>query len=379
MWMFAIYAIPQVTVNVTNKSVRETLKEIEKKSEYKFFFNESLAGLEKQTSLNVNEADIAEVMSKLLTGTGIDYRVGENNLIVLVSKSAAKTTSAAVSQQTGRTLRGNIVDPSGEPIIGATVVLKEEPSVGTVTDYDGNFLLQVTGDPVLLISYLGYETREVATQGVSTLNITLSEDTQQLDELIVVGYMVQRKESLTGSLQSLSSDKLKDITSPSVENMLNSKAPGVYVAPGSGQPGAAGSIVIRGKSTVNGSTDPLWVIDGVIVGSSAGSLNPSDIESMTILKDAASTAIYGSQGANGVIVVTTKNPSADKMSITFSAKAGVTNLYKGNLQVMNGEELYDYYSSFSNREEIVFPRWNPELRNSNFDWWDLASQTGNIQ
>ena len=214
---------------------------------------------------------------------------------------------------------------------------------------------------------------------MNRLNIILSEDTQQLEELVVVGYMVQRKESLTGSMQSLSSDKLKDITTPSVENMLNSKAPGVYVAPGSGQPGSAGTIVIRGKSTVNGSTDPLWVIDGVIVGSSPGSLNPADIESMTILKDAASTAIYGSQGANGVIVVTTKNPSADKLNVTFSAKAGITNLYKGNLQVMNGQELYDYYSSFSNKEEIVFPRWNPELRNANFDWWDLASQTGKIQ
>ncbi|MDD2300853.1 MAG: TonB-dependent receptor plug domain-containing protein, partial [Fermentimonas sp.] len=309
LWMFAITANPQVTVNVTNKSVRETLKEIERKSEYKFFFNESLAGLEKQTSLNVNDADIAKVMSMLLAGTGIDYRVEENNLIVLVTKSVPATRLTA-SQQTNRTITGTITDPSGEPIIGATIVLKDDPATGTVTDFDGNFALQVTGNPVLQVSYIGYTTQEVATQGLSTLNIILSEDTQQLDELVVVGYMVQRKESLTGSMQSISSDKLKDITTPSVENMLNSKAPGVYVAPGSGQPGSAGSIVIRGKSTVNGSTDPLWVIDGVIVGSSAGSLNPSDIESMTILKDAASTAIYGSQGANGVIVVTTKNPSA---------------------------------------------------------------------
>lgn len=378
LWMFAITANPQVTVNVTNKSVRETLKEIEKKSEYKFFFNESLAGLEKRTSLKVNDADITQVMSTLLAGTDIDYRIEENNLIVLVSKSATAARQST-AQQSNRTVTGTITDASGEPIIGATVVLKDEPSTGTVTDFDGNFTLQITGNPILQVSYIGYETKDIATQGLNRLNIILSEDTQQLEELVVVGYMVQRKESLTGSMQSLSSDKLKDITTPSVENMLNSKAPGVYVAPGSGQPGSAGTIVIRGKSTVNGSTDPLWVIDGVIVGSSPGSLNPADIESMTILKDAASTAIYGSQGANGVIVVTTKKPSADKLNVTFSAKAGITNLYKGNLQVMNGQELYDYYSSFSNKEEIVFPRWNPELRNANFDWWNLASQTGNIQ
>ena len=143
----------------------------------------------------------------------------------------------------------------------------------------------------------------------------------------------------------------------------------------SGQPGSAGTIVIR-VTTVNGSTDPSWVIDGVIVGSSPGSLNPADIESMTILKDAASTAIYGSQGANGVIVVTTK--ILQQIRMLLSAKAGITNLYKGNLQVMNGQELYDYYSSFSNKEEIVFQDGILELRNANFDWWILP-QTGKIQ
>lgn len=137
--------------------------------------------------------------------------------------------------------------------------------------------------------------------------------------------------------------------------MLSSKTPGVYVAPGSSQPGSVGAIIIRGKSTINGSTDPLWVVDGVIIGNSSGSLSPADIETMTILKDAASTAIYGSQGANGVIVVTTKSPKADRLRIDFSAKAGVSRLHSGNMKVMNGAELYDYYKSFTNQESIVFP------------------------
>ena len=283
------------------------------------------------------------------------------------------------SVQQQETIKGNVVDITGEPIIGATIVEKDNPSNGTITDFDGNFSLNVTKGAVLRISYIGFEDVEVATAGQDFLNITMREDTQQLDELVVTGYMVQRKESLTGSMQSLSSDKLKNITTPSVENMLNSKAPGVYVAPGSGQPGSTGTVVIRGKSTINGSTDPLWVIDGVIVGSSPGSLNPADIENMTILKDAASTAIYGSQGSNGVIVVTTKNPRTDRLKIDFSAKAGISNLNRGNLHVMNGAELYDYYKSFSNQEAILFPRWNSDLRNSDFSWWDLASQTGVVQ
>lgn len=161
--------------------------------------------------------------------------------------------------------------------------------------------------------------------------------------------------------------------------MLNGKVSGVFVAPGSGQPGAKGAVMIRGKATLNGSTAPLWVIDGVIVGDGAGLLNPSDIETMTILKDAASTAIYGSEGANGVILITTKSAKSGKMQINASAKLGVSTLNNGNLEMMNGAELYDYYKSFNNQEMVNFTRWNPELRNANFDWWDLATQSGFTQ
>jgi TonB-linked SusC/RagA family outer membrane protein len=379
LWMVAAFAFAQVTVNVQNKSVRQSLKEIERVSDYKFFYNESLPGLEKNTSIRLNDGSIEQAMAQLLAGTDIAYRIEEKNLIVLMERGNERATPSLAAQQNSRRVTGTITDPSGEPVIGATIVEKGKPSVGTVTDYDGHFVLEVSDNAVLQITYIGYQAMEVPTAGHTSLQIVLQEDTQQLDELVVVGYMVQRRESLTGSLQSISSDKLKDITTPSVENMLNAKAPGVYVAPGSGQPGSVGTIVIRGKSTVNGSTDPLWVIDGVIVGSNSGSLNPSDIETMTILKDAASTAIYGSQGSNGVIVVTTKNPKVNELKVTLSAKSGVSNLFKGNLQVMNGEELYDYYSSFSNQEDIVFPRWNADLRNSNYDWWDVASQTGMVQ
>jgi TonB-linked SusC/RagA family outer membrane protein len=212
------------------------------------------------------------------------------------------------------------------------------------------------------------------------MNILLKEDTQALGEVVVVGYGTQRRESLTGSLQTLSNEKLLTATTPSVENLLSGKAPGVYVAPGTGTPGSRGSIIIRGRTSINGTTDPLWVIDGVIVGTASNyTLNPTDIETMTILKDAASTAIYGSQGANGVIVVTTKRATSGKLNVNASASFGLSNLSNGNMEVMNGAELYDYFKSFSNQEMIVFPRWNEQLRNSNYDWWDLATQTGAAQ
>jgi len=282
-----------------------------------------------------------------------------------------------VTQQVAK-IKGKILDTkTGEAIIGANVLVKGTTN-GTITNFDGEYELDAPVGSTLIISYIGYKSIEVKAIA-EPQTIKLAEDSETLDEVIVVGYTTQRKESLTGSMSNIKSDKLKDITTPSVENMLNGKVPGVYVAPGSGQPGSNGAVVIRGQATLNGGTSPLWVIDGVIVGSDAGQLNPADIESMTILKDAASTAIYGSQGANGVIIVTTKNARVEKMSINASIKMGISSLNNGNLEVMNGAELYDYYTSFQNANEIAFPRWNADLRNSNFDWWDLATQSGFTQ
>ena len=287
---------------------------------------------------------------------------------------AVESPMPAVQQQVMK-IKGVLVDASsGEPIVGASVLVKGTTN-GTITNFIGEYELNTSVGATLSISFIGYKTIEVKAS-TNMGKIKLSEDAGILDEVVVVGYSTQRKESLTGSLQTVKSDKLKDITSPSVENMLNGKVAGVYVAPGSGQPGASGAVVIRGQATLNGGTSPLWVVDGVIVGSSAGQLNPSDIETMTILKDAASTAIYGSQGANGVVIVTTKKGKVGKMNINVSAKLGISTLNNGNMEVMNGAELYDYYASFSNQNDIKFTRYNEELRNSNFSWWDLATQNG---
>ncbi|WP_294082995.1 TonB-dependent receptor [Proteiniphilum sp. UBA5384] len=379
LWLITSQVFSQITINVQNQPLVEALKAVERVSDYRFFYNETLPELEKSTTVRLTDSDIDNAMRQILAGTNIDYSKSDNNIIALFQKEVPEQQAHTSDQKKEVSVKGNIVDAYGEPVIGATVVDKNNPTVGTVTDFDGNFSLDVPSGAILLVSYIGYQDVEISTAGKTFVDIILQEDTRQLDELVVVGYTVQRRESLTGSLQTVSSEKLRNITSPSTENMLNSKAPGVYVAPGSGQPGSTGTIIIRGKSTVNGSTDPLWVIDGVIVGSSSGSLNPADIESITILKDAASTAIYGSQGANGVIVVTTKSPKVDKLTIDLTAKAGVSNLMRGNLKMMNGAEMYDYFKSFSNQEEILFPRWSPELRDNNFSWWDLASQTGFLQ
>lgn len=303
----------------------------------------------------------------------------KKHVVFLVLFFAMSLSIHVNAQEAKRTITGTVIDDNKVPVAGADIQIKGTFS-GTTSDFDGEFSIEVEGDDAILeVSFIGYETQEVPVKDQDELTVTLSSDPAQLDEVVIVGYGSQKRESLTGALQTVKGDDLRDITTPSVENMLNGKAPGVYVSPGSGQPGSRGAVVIRGQATLSGTTSPLWVIDGVIVGSDGGDLNPDDIESMTILKDAASTAIYGSQGANGVIVVTTKQAKQGKTSVNVSSRFGASTLNNGNMKMMNGAELYDYFSSFSNVDQISFPRWNSDLRDSNFDWWNLATQTGIVQ
>jgi TonB-linked SusC/RagA family outer membrane protein len=275
--------------------------------------------------------------------------------------------------------KGKVVDEKGIPVPGVNVIIKGSTK-GVQTDMDGSFAIEVPNDnTVLVFTFLGMQDQEMVV-GNGILKIIMKEAGQVMDEVVVIGYSKVKKESLTGSLQSLDNKKIVDVTTPSVENMLAGKASGVYVNTGGGQPGAVGKIIIRGRTTVNGSTDPLWVIDGVIVGNSSANMNPADIETLTVLKDAASTAVYGSQGANGVILVTTKSGKAGKSTISFSAKSALATLNNGNFSIMNGSQLYDLFDSFPNKQDFQNVWWwKPELRNKNFDWWKNGSQTGIAQ
>lgn len=366
-----------LTLDVNKMSIREVFGVIEHNSEYVFFFSENIRkDLEKKVDVKVDNKTLDAILDNLFEGTNLEYKINDRQVSVARTEKTSKALIQAPQQEL-RTVSGLVVDGANEPVIGANILVKGT-TTGTSTDLDGKFTVEVPAGTIFVVSYIGYLNLEVPASGTNMI-IRLKEDTQALEEVIVVGYTTQKKESLTGSLQTLKSEKITNVTTPSVENMLNGKAPGVYVSPGEGQPGQSGKIVIRGKSTVNGSTDPLWVIDGVIVGSAAGSLNPGDIETMTILKDAASTAIYGSQGANGVILVTTKKGKSGKATINASMKLGVSELNRGNLSLMNGAELYDYFKSFPNQEAIGFVRYNDKLRDSNYDWFKEGTQLGFAQ
>lgn len=317
----------------------------------------------------------------LTIGAGKAFKLTTLSLLSIAFQVANATTTKKTEfhetlSYVQKVAKGKVTDEKGVPIPGVNVIIKGT-STGVQTDMDGNFAIEVpNSNSILIFSFLGMQEQEIPV-GNGTIKIVMKEAGEQMDEVVVVGYSKIKKESLTGSLQTLNNKKLLDVTTPTVENLLAGKANGVFVSTSNGQPGSPSKIVIRGRGTVNGSTDPLWVVDGVIVGSSSPSMNPADIETLTVLKDAASTAIYGSQGANGVIVVTTKSGKAGKAVINFSAKTAMSTLNSGNFEVMNGSELYDLYNSLPNKQ--VFQNawwWNPELKNKNYDWWDNGTRTG---
>lgn len=244
--------------------------------------------------------------------------------------------NAATEGDAGKTIKGVINDEQGETIIGASVIVKGEDT-GTTSDMDGRFSLEAPEGAILVISYIGYHTQEVKVRKRSLLHIVLKEDNQLLDEVVVVGYGTVKKSDLTGSVSGVSNRQYKNQPVQRVENILQGRTPGVEVTATSGMPGASMKVRVRGTTSINKSSDPLYVIDGIISSSGLDGINPSDIQSMEILKDASSTAIYGSRGSNGVILITTKQGSEGKAQVTFDASVGLSTVRK-QYELLNAYE-----------------------------------------
>lgn len=368
----------QMSVQLENGTLKELFDLIEEKFDYTFLIRNNDIDLDERITMRVTDKPVEEILTNALKKQEAEFTVNNNRIVVYKTNSKKATnainTETKASQQTSN-ISGTIIDEmTGEPVIGANVLIKGT-AIGTITDYDGKFSFEAQVGATLVISYIGYVNVEV-TASSSPMTIRIKEDTHALEEVVVVGYGVQKRESLTGAMQVVSGEQLNDVSSASVSNMLQAKAPGVHVQSSGGKAGEDANIVIRGKSTINGSTDPLWVIDGVIVGNSSGQLNPNDIESISVLKDAASTAIYGSSGANGVVLVTTKKAKPGEARIDVSANWTASKMHLGNMEMMNGSELYNYYQSYTNQEAINFSQYSPELANRNYDWWKQGSQTG---
>ncbi len=359
-----------LSVDFVDEPFKNVVEEIERKTGFHFTYNDQIES--KRVSIAAKKESLEKVLQKL--GSDYGFRFKQINKTVHILAPQEAEVAPAVLKD----VKGTVLDATGEPLLGVSILVKGTTK-GTITDFDGTFsLVGIPDDAVLQVSFIGFKSKEVAIGNASNLEIILEEDTQGLDEVVVTGYTTQKRENLTGSIAVLDGDKLKDVSSPNIGNMLQGKLAGVDIATNSGAPGSQPTIRIRGKNSIRSSVDPIWVVDGVIWHGTPN-LNPADVESISVLKDAASAALYGSRGANGVVVVTTKAAKgADVSSINISAKTGVSMFNTGGFKISDSQQLYDLWGQFPNQNAIP-EYYNEDLLGTDTDWLDIGTQTGMVQ
>ena len=329
----------RVNIQANQEQMKEVIRQIEEQTDYLFVYNKKV-NLETAVSIQTEDVTVAEALNQLFSGTGIVYAMEGSN-ILLMDRSSENL------QNKGKTITGVVVDAAGIPVVGANIKVKGTPH-GTITDLDGKFVLEVEKDAILGVSYIGYNSQEIKIGRQSTLHIELEEDTQALDEVVVVGYGVQKKSDVTGAIGSVNTNDMKKTTATNVEQMLQGRVPGVSITSTSGAPGSSSSVRIRGVGTLNNAS-PLYVVDGIPMGSSnVDYMSSEDIESIEILKDASSAAIYGSRAANGVILITTKKGTKGKTKVVFNGSFG-KDVRAHNIEMLGAADYIDYLEeSFSN-------------------------------
>lgn len=317
----------QVAVDAHNQSIRQVLKRIERSVGCQFFYNDALSSLDKKVTLQLTGQPLETVLDRLFAGTDITYKKNSDNLIVLTLKA-----TAAPQKGTDRKVQGTVADAAGIPVIGANIVVAGTTN-GTITDLDGRFSLEVPENASLHVSYIGCLDQDVKVGDRSVLRITLKEDTQKLDEVVVVGYGQQKKVSMTSSVGVIKSDAI-NLNAKSTVTSLQGLAPGLTIVDYGGAPGRNKTTMrVRGVTSLNDdSNDALILVDGIE--QRLEDLNPADIENVSILKDASATSIYGSRAANGVILVTTKRGKSGKVQVNYT-------YYYGFQKAMNNPKHMD--------------------------------------
>lgn len=311
----------KVSIRMNNVKLDKILNEIENQTDYLFIYNNQV-DINKITSVKVKNEAVAQVLDRILSGTGINYEL-EGTHIILTTE-AIKDLHA---QQQAKTVTGTVTDVSGEPIIGANIRIKGT-TTGTITDIDGNFSIKAEPQSVIEVSYIGYFTQETVINNQKSIRFLLKEDTKTLDEVVVIGYGVQKKADLTGSVANINTEKLNTQSNANIGQALQGKIAGVDIVSQGGAPGSGTRIMVRGIGTLNNAS-PLYIVDGMYM-NSIDHINPNDIASIDVLKDASSAAIYGSRAANGVIIVTTKEGSntEGKPIIDLSVNLGISTASK---------------------------------------------------
>jgi len=365
----------KMTLQLKGVAVKQVLDKIEDNSEFFFLYNSKLVDVNRKVNVDAKDQQIDEILNNLFQETGVVYTVVDRQ-IVLTNKSDQAGFISQSSQQQGKKVSGKVVDQAGVPIPGAAIIVKGT-TIGITSDNDGNFSLSLPSDVTSLIfSFVGMKSQEVAVGTKTTINVILEDETMSIDQVVVIGYGTQKKKDLSGSVASVKADQIKNIPVTTTEQALIGRAAGVQVVQG-GAPGDGATVRIRGISTT-GNNDPLWVVDGLSIGG-AYNINPSDIETIDILKDASAAAIYGSRAANGVIIVTTKRGKEGKTSVEFDSYYGQQQAWK-QLDVLNGPEFATLANeAYSNSALPLNPLWANPASLSTTNWQNQIFQKGALQ
>lgn len=374
----------KVNMSGKNMTIANFIDQIEQQTDYLFVYSKNEVDVNKTIPVKAGSKSVAQYLNDAFADSEVKFAF-ENDYIVLT-----KNSLLSIKQQ-GKKVTGSVTDSSGEPVIGANVVVKGTTN-GTITDVDGKFSLEIPDKAVLVISYIGYLTREVPVNGQSTVSAVLTEDTQALDEVVVVGYGTMRKSDVTGSIGVAKGEELTKNQNFSALDNLRGKVSGVNIFSNSSQPGAyANRVIIRGMATINSSSEPLYVVDGVVM-EDFGLVNPNDIESMEVLKDASAAAIYGARGANGVIMVTTKRGKKDGegTSVSYQGSVSVSHIAR-KMDLLNSQEWVDtFMKGLENENTYMGKDWSLDrsywFHDRNYfdengnplydtDWQDEATRT----
>jgi len=335
------YAQGSITLNMQQTEIAKVLNRIEKKGEFRFLYNYDLASLKKKVDINLQNSGIKEALTRLFSHTDLTYKLLDNNLVVVMSNGPDKQAIR---------ITGTVTGGNNDPLPGVSVQVKGS-DIGTSTGNKGEFTLTADENATLVFSYIGYADKEVAVKGQNVVNVQLTQSEKALDQVVVVGYGSQRRRDVTGAVSTVTAADIANRPIVGAGEALQGKAAGVQVVSNSGKPGAGLSIRIRGSSSISAGNDPLYIVDGIPT-TDITVYNPNDIESISILKDAASAAIYGSRAANGVVVITTKKGVAGRSKISFNTFYGITSTTK-MLPVLNARQYQDYVNELKNSTVVT--------------------------
>ncbi len=367
VFVISLTAQAQITFRVSNKSIKQAIGLIESKADYSFFYSDELDDLNNKISLSVNNEEIHSVLQKLFRNTRITYRIEDGKQVVLSKKKDNQPSSKSKEKE----VRGIITDKTGEPLIGVSVTVKGTGK-GTVTDMNGKWSLSVSEGSVLNFSYIGYSAETVKVGKSNSYNISLSEDNQILDEVVVIGYGSMKRKDITTAVSVVSTADIDERPIIDAAQALQGKAAGIQVVQPSGAPGEGMSIRVRGATSVQASNEPLYIVDGM-PNDNISSLSPADIESMQVLKDASSAAIYGARAANGVVLITTKRGKVGNPQVKFSAYVGLSQLGK-KIDALNTEEYKDLMKELKKYSNVAPTI--PDSEKRYVDWTDMFFKTG---